>query len=371
MKTILDQQELEIKTHGEASVDTKSALEKMEERMDSLETKNNTPGAGPLSQKEDQKNMEAKDMYKRWLKNGEKGLTPEEQKLMTVTDNTTGGYFAMPEILSNEIIRDIVEYDPIRTVARIRQTSKRAVKIRTKTAHITGGAWVGEVSSRTDLGNFTFGMVEVPVHELAGYVDISNQDLTDPDFDLEAELRMELSEQFGVTEGEAFITGNGVNKPEGILTTGANAITGVANGHATDLQADALIDTYYIPKPSYADKGTWLLNRNTLKVVRKLKDGNGNYIWTPNISIAKPPTILERPYVECMTMPDIAAGAYPIVFGDIKKLYIIIDRITINTLRDPYTQATTGTTRFFAYKRVGGQITQKEAAYKLKIAETL
>ncbi len=374
MKELLSKQEEEIKKYGETSVETKSALEKIEGRMDELETKQNTPPAAAalnIKEAKELKDNEMRKAFEGWVRKGEKGISPEHLKLMTVSDDTTGGYLCMPETLAGELIQDIVEYDPIRTVARIRQTSARSVKIRKKTGHITGGAWVGEVGSRTDLGNFTFGMIEVPVHEIAGYVDISNQDLADPDFNLEAELRLELSEQFGYTEGGAFLTGNGVNKPEGMLTTGINELGKAANGHASELQADGLIEIYYKLKSAYAANANWLLNRNTLKTVRKMKDGNGNYLWTPNLSIAKPPTILERPYVECPTMPDVAVNAYPIIFGDIRKLYTIIDRTIIETLRDPYTQAGTGTTRFYAYKRVGGQIVQKEAAYKLKVATTV
>lgn len=277
----------------------------------------------------------------------------------------------MPETLAGEMIKDIVEYSPVRGVARVRSTSARSVKIRKKTGNITAAQWVGEIGARSNLTGMTFGMVEVPVHELAGYVDISNQDLADPDFDLEAELRLEYAEQFGVTEGTSFISGTGVNSPEGILTTGVNALTGVAGGHATELQADGLIDLVYTLKTAYVAGSNWLLNRNTLKAVRKLKDGNGNYLWTPALGIAKPSQILEHSYVECPDMPDIGANTYPIVFGDIAKLYMIIDRTIIETIRDPYTQAGTGTTRFYAYKRVGGQIIQKEAAKKLKIATSV
>lgn len=370
MKSVLDTQADEIKKFGESSGETKGVLTKLEQRMDELETKLNRPGAAGEGAKGDEGTTEKKSAFDIFCRKGIDKMSPEHVKLMTVTDDTTGGYLAMPEVLAGELIADIVEFDPIRTVARIRQTSSRSVKIRKKTGRPTGGAWVGEVGSRTDLGNMTFGMIEVPVHEIAGYVDISNQDLNDVDFNLEGELRMELSEQFGVTEGKAFVEGNGVNKPQGLLDS-ESGIGDVANGHATELQVDALIDLFYNLKPQYAANGTWLLNRNSLKAIRKLKDGNGNYVWTPNIGIGKPPSILERPYVECPNMPDIGANTYPILFGDVKKGYIIIDRTVIEMLRDPFTQAGTGTTRFYAYKRVGGQIVQAEAMKKLKIAETV
>jgi len=370
MKSILERQDEEIKTIGEAKQETKDYIDKLNERLDKLEIKLNrpvAPTADPTDPK-DEKKLEVVTAFKKFLRVGKDNLSADELKVMTAVDNTTGGYFCMPDVMAGELIQDIVEYSPLRQHVRKRGTSARSVKIRKKTGHITGGAWVGEIGSRTNLGNPTVGMIEIPVHELAGYVDISNQDLADADYNLEQDLKMEFAEQFGVSEGTAFIEGNGVNKPEGILTTGQNALGIVYNGHADELQADALIDIFYELKSSYANKSSWICNRATLKAIRKLKDGMGNYLWTPNLGINKPPTILERPYIECPDMPDIAANAYPIILCDPKRLYILVDRTVIETLRDPYTQAGTGTTRFYAYKRVGGQIILAEAGKKLKIS---
>lgn len=373
MKVLMGEQDNQIKTFGEANQETKNAVEALNTKISELETKMARPAAAPTDSKEAAivKDLENRKAYGAWMRKGEKGITPEQLKVMTASNDETGGYLCMPETLAGEMIKDIVEYSPVRGVSRVRSTSARSVKIRKKTGNITAAQWVGEIGSRSNLTGMTFGMIEVPVHEMAGYVDISNQDLADPDFDLEAELRLEYAEQFGVAEGTAFISGTGVNSPEGILTTGVNALAGVANGHATELQADGLIDIVYTLKTAYVAGSNWLLNRNTLKAIRKLKDGNGNYIWTPALGTVKPSQILEHGYVECPDMPDIGANTYPIVFGDIKKLYMVIDRTIIETIRDPYTQAGTGTTRFYAYKRVGGQIIQKEAARKLKIATSV
>lgn len=377
MKSTLDQQSEEIKKNGDAFGETKELVTKLEAKLDELELKAKAPAAGGVEGKNaggenDKDKMHAK-AFDVFLRNGYDGIksqfTPEEIKsVMTATDNTTGGFFALPELIENEIIKNIVEWDPIRTVARIRNTSNRSIIIRRKSSNITGGYWTGEVSSRQDIGPFTFDQVEVPVHELTGYVDISRQDLDDSSYDLEAELNEEFSEQFGVTEGSSFIDGNGVNKPLGLLTTKSGfTLQETANGHATELQADGLIDAVYKVKPAYAQAGIWLLNRTTLRQIRKLKDGEDRYIWTPNLDIQKPPTILERPYVECVNMPDIAANAFPIIFGDIRKGYTIADRQGITIMRDEYTQANTATVRFYCYKRVGGHTVQPEAMTKIKM----
>ena len=373
MKGVLDKQELEIKKFGEGTGETKGLIEALEKRLDELEIKAKRPGIGEQAKSEEiELNKKA---FGIWLRRGESGLNIEQKKLllekkvMTTNDDTTGGVFCLPERDTAEILKNIIEYDMLRTVAKVRQTSAKSVILRTKTGNITGGQWVGEIAARSDLGEMNYSSLEVPVHEISGYVDVSLQDLEDPDFSIEQELNSEFAEQFGVTEGLAFISGNGVNKPEGILTTNASReLSASANGHGTDLQPDGLISICYDIKSAYVPNAVWLMNRSTLKAVRKLKDGSGNYLWIPNFNVQQQPTILERPYVECPNMPNVGANTYPIVFGDIKKLYTIIDRVMIQVIRDPYTQASTGTVRFYARKRVGGQIIQKEAARKLKIA---
>ena len=202
-------------------------------------------------------------------------------------------------------------------------------------------------------------------------VDVSEQMMEDSEFNLEEELQLEFSEQFAVTEGAALVNGDGAGKPEGFLQHAdvAETVSGSAGSIAdASGQANGLIDLYHGLKTAYAVNGTWLLNRATLSEVRKLKDGQNNYIWQPGLASGVPNTILGQPYVEVPDMPDVAAGAFPIAFGDLRRGYVIVDRINLSVLRDPFTQATSGNVRFIARRRVGGQVVLAEAIRKLKVS---
>jgi len=356
-----DQREAEIKKYGEALSSTVEKLEKMNSRMDELETKLNRPAQG--ENKEVDPEVERKQAFDQYLRKGIEVLVPEKKALVTY-DDTLGGYLAPGEYV-REIIKGIVEFSPIRSVASIRQTSQRFVELPKKTGSIAA-VWVAETGTRSETTGMKYGLENVPVHEMSAVVDISFADLEDSAFNMEEEIVNECSEQFGVAEGTAFVSGNAIGKPQGILTN--EDIDYTASGDADEITADGLMDIFYDLKSAYANNAVWLLNRQTLKAIRKLKAGDGHYLWQPNIGLGTPPTICERPYIECVDMPDIAANAYPVVLGDFKRGYKIIDRIAISITRDNLTQASSGKCRFTARKRVGGQVVLAEAIRKLKIA---
>ena len=361
-KSAMEQNDLEIKKFGEVSAETKTKVDRINARMDEIETKmNRLPIIGQTNAQEF--SNQKKEIFLNWCRKG--AITPEEQKALSVSDDTTGGYLATDEFVK-EIIKNVVEYSPVRSIAKVRTTSNRSVKIPKRTGTFSA-QWVAETGTRSETTGLAYGLWEIPNHEMYALVDISQQDLEDSEFDLEAELRAEFAEQFGVAEGTAFVTGNGVGKPEGITMNSDVSYT--AGGKASTLEsADALIDLFFALKAVYANNGTWGMNRTTLGVVRKLKDGMGQYIWQPSYQSAEAPTILGRPYIDIPDMANIAANAYPVFFGDIRKAYTIVDRVAISIQRDPYTQATSGNVRFIARKRVGGQIVLAEAVRLLKIA---
>jgi len=360
-KKVNDQRESEIKKYGEALSETSEKLEKMNARMDELETKLNRPSQG--ENKEADPEVGRKQAFDQYLRKGIEVLVPEKKALVTY-DDTLGGYLAPGEYV-REIIKGITEFSPIRTVASVRQTSQRFVEIPKKTGSLSA-VWVAETGTRSETPGMKYGLEIVPVHEMSAVVDISFADLEDSAYNMEEEIVNECSEQFGVAEGTAFVSGNAIGKPQGILTN--EDIDYTASGDADEITADGLMDIFYDLKSAYANNAVWLLNRQTLKAIRKLKAGDGHYLWQPNIGLGTPPTICERPYIECVDMPDIAANAYPIVLGDFKRGYKIIDRIAISITRDNLTQASSGKCRFTARKRVGGQVVLAEAIRKLKIA---
>jgi len=186
-------------------------------------------------------------------------------------------------------------------------------------------------------------------------------------FDIQAEMQMEFSEQFAVKEGAEFVNGTGAsNQAEGFLTS-SQLVTTNYSGSAAAITADGMISLFYTGlKTAYAKNANWVMNRQVLGSVRKLKDGEGDYIWQPGIQGNVPNTILGAPYVELPDMPLEGAGLYPIAVGDFFRGYRVVDRILISVLRDPYTQSGSGQILFRARKRVGGAVTLGEAIAKMQ-----
>lgn len=290
-----------------------------------------------------------------------------EAKALNVSSDVAGGYLAPTEYV-REIIKGVTEISPARALVRVRQTANKSIQIPKRTGQFAA-QWVSEQGQKSETTGLAYGLEELPVHELFALIDMSNQMLEDTAFDMEAEIRNEASEQFAVAEGAAVVSGSGVGKPEGILTNASvgETISGSAATIAdADGQANGLITLFHALKTAYSRNASWALNRVTLGSVRKLKDADKNYIWMPGLANGIPNTILGASYVEMPDMPNEGAGAFPIAFGDFRRAYTLVDRISMEMLRDPYTQATGGNIRFIFRRRLGGQVVLAEAIRKLK-----
>jgi HK97 family phage major capsid protein len=361
----------------------KNALEKVNARLDQIEAQSKArPGSAIAEETRAIEVSGKKRAAVQYIRKGFKGVKPEdrpflvmaeapeavETKALSVADDTAGGYFVLPEVITNEIIKNVVQYSPIRQFARVRTTSMQSVKIPVRTSP-TAAAWTGETSTRTASTSPAFGMKEISTHEMYALLLFSRQLLEDSVFDIEAELRAEISEQFAVLEAAAFVNGDGNGKPMGILTDAnvlANQVTGY--GGASITSADKLITMAHALKSPYVPNARWYLNRATLGIIRGLKDSQNRYIWEPALPNNNPATIIGSPYTECVDMPDVAANALPIVYGDLGRAYSIVDRTAIAVQRLEETYATTGQLGLLAYKRVGGQVVLSEAIRVLKMA---
>lgn len=355
---------------------TQDEAKEAKERADDLEKRFNRPGAGGVDRAENLKkgvNTWARAVIDANTK-GVINLSPDQQKAldavatemkaMSVSNDTTGGYLAPSEYV-REIIKGVTEMSPARSLARIRTTGSKSVMIPKRTGQFAARR-VGETETRTETDGLRFGMIEINAPEMYAIIDISTQNLEDTVFDLEAEISGEATEQFAVREGIEFVSGTGVGQMEGILV---NADVGTVNsGHATLITGDGLINLKYGVKTAYARNGTFVLNRTVLGSVRKLKNGNGDYIWQPGLANGRPNTIDGDPYIETPDMPNEAAGAKPVAYGDFRRAYTMVDRIAMTLLRDPFTQATEGMIRFHFRRRVGGQVVLPEAIKTMTIA---
>jgi len=294
------------------------------------------------------------------------------------TDSNPDGGFLIPRTVEKEIARIARDATPMRSLARVVTTDTssyiKCVSLNGPTAN-----WVSEKETRNQTQGLKLSQLEFVAHELQAMPAVTQTLLDDSFADVAAELSIEIATAFSEMEDTSFFLGDGVKKPMGFLSS-----TKVANGSwqwgklgytksgvaaaltdETHNGVDALYDLYYSLKASYRANGTWIMNSSTANVVSKLKDGNDNYLWQPSIQLGAPPTLLGRPVVTDENMPAIGSGEFPVAFGDFERGYLIVDRIGIRTLRDPY--STKPYVLFYTTKRVGGGVQDYAAIKLLKI----
>lgn len=334
----------------------------LNDRLDAEEAKSKRPGGGDDTKSVDEElQIKAFDIY---IRKGKEALNSEEVKALTSSNDPQGGYLAPAQFIA-ELDRNVVLFSPVRSVARVMSTGAGVVELPKRTGTMTG-SWVGEIEDRPETAP-SFGQNSYPVQEIAAYVDVSNALLEDSAFNIDELLAFEFGEEFGAKEGTAFVTGDGNKKPIGFMSDPNVGFT--VSGHASQVTADGVIDAYHALKSPYRPNAVWGMNSTTMGAIRKLKDTTNNYLLaTAGISGAPASTLLGRPVLEFPDMPDVGAGNFPIVFGDFRAGYRIFDRIPISILRDPYSQATKGMTRFHGRRRVAGGVAKAEAFRKLKIS---
>ena len=338
----------------------KQAQDGIKEQVDNLETFMKRPNSGFEAKQVD----EGLAAFEAFCRKGLEGLDDVEKKALTVSNDSTGGYLAPPEYV-RELLKTVTEISPVRSIARVRSTGQRSIQVPKRTSQFSA-QWVAEAGTRSETTGYEVGLEELPAHELYALVDISEQNLEDTVFDLESEMQSEFAEQFAKAEGNAFVVGDAVGKPHGFMDH--SGVGHVNSGNASAVTADGLISLVHNIKSDYTRNGTFVFNRATLASIRKLKDTAGQYVFQTGMMLGgnMVNTILGHPYVEATDMPSEGSNTFPVAFGDFRRAYMIVDRVNLAVLRDPFTQATTGNVRYIARKRVGGQVIQKEAINKLK-----
>lgn len=352
-------------TDTPAPVISPEDLKAMQTRLDKLEAKANRPIAANNNHPPAANDNDEMKAFISFARRGVERMEQKDAAALVVATDSQGGYLA-PEAFGAEILKKIVEFSPVRAYAKVTSIVAPEIKLPRKLTG-TAATWVGETADRSQ-SDMTFDQATFTPYELATFVDISNQLLEDNAYNLEGELAADIGESFGKTEASAFISGDGTGKPKGLLTASdvAEVTTGAAATLGTD-PAATIIGMFHSVPSVVAQNGVWLMNRTTLGTLRTLKDESGRFILLDPITAGAPATLLGRPIIEMVDMPDVEADAYPIMFGDMTG-YRIIDRIGLSVLRDPYSQATKGLVRFHARKRVGGDVTNPDRFLKLKVA---
>jgi HK97 family phage major capsid protein len=301
-----------------------------------------------------------------------------EEKALAVGTNSgaDGGYLVPPETEAavNSALKAI---SPMRAISGIRQVSGSVYNRPFATTGV-GTGWTAETASRTQTTTPTLANLQFPTMELYAMPAASQSLLDDTIVNIDEWLAEEVRIAFAEQEGSAFVTGDGSNKPKGFLAydTVANAswawgkigfvTSGAAGAFPASNPGDKILDLVYAAKAPYRANGTFMMSRATVSAVRKLKDGQGNYLWQPANAPGEWPSLLGYPVAESEDMPDIAADAFGIAFGDFSRGYLIVDRAGIRVLRDPYSAKPY--VLFYTTKRVGGGVQDFDAIKLLKFS---
>lgn len=281
---------------------------------------------------------------------------------LNIGENSEGGYL-VPDEFERTIVDGLQENNVVRRIANIIRTSSGTLKIPTVATHGTA-SWTDESGAITPSYD-SFGQATLTSHKMATTMKVTSELLNDSAFNVQSYIAKEFGRRFGVLEEAGFISGDGDGKPTGFLDSTSGAATGVTTAAATAITADELIDLFYSLKSPYRRKAVWLVNDATLAIIRKLKDGAGNYLWTPSIQAGQPDRVLGCPIYTSPSMPKATAGLQSAVLGDF-SYYWIADRVgrTFKRLDELY--AINDEVGFVATQRVDGKLLLKEALTVLK-----
>ena len=338
-----------------------SRLEKLEEMDRELSKPVNTPiTAKPETNKVDQKTGKASKNYNdAFWKQARNGgyMNIEVKNALEEGVDSEGGYL-VPDEFEHTLIDALTEENIFRKNAHVFTTSSGSHKIPIVATKGTA-SWIDEEGAVPESDD-SFGQVSIEAHKVGTLIKVSEELLNDSAFNLEAYFTTEFARRINDKEEDAFFNGNGTGKPTGIFNATGGAQTGVTTGSSTTITADEIIDLFYSLKAPYRKKAIWVLNDTTVKIIRKLKDGTGNYLWQPSLTAGSPDTILGRPVYTSQFVPEVAAGNKTVAFGDF-SYYWIGDRqgITFRRLNEKY--ADTCQVGFLATKRLDGKLVLPEA----------
>lgn len=313
-----------------------------------------------------------RDGYKAWEQGFDTYLRQDdravETKALSVGSNPDGGYL-VPTAISNRIIQTIRETSPMRELATIETIGTDSIEISIDINDLDAG-WVGEEQDRAETSTPQVGVQKIAVHELYAKPKATQKVLEDAAINVEAWLAGKIADKFARTEATAFISGNGVGRPRGILSyaagSGREKLPQIVSGNATLVTADSIVGLPYELKSAYLGNASWLMKRSTVQAVMLLKDGQGQYLWRPGLVAGQPSTLGGYAVRMADDMPIVGAGNLPIAFGDFRRGYTIVDRLGIVTLRDPYSAKPF--VEFYSRKRVGGAVTDFDAIVLMKVA---
>lgn len=355
-------------------------LSELQEKQSTIQAAMERVAANDNDKKGDAEARLAKEAFEAYLHAGADAskLSVEHQKALS-TDNLANGGYLVPVQQLGIINGRIFETSPMRQVANVITTSNKSIEVILDDDEAAGG-WAGEGDTPSETGTPQLGRLEIVAKKLYAYPKATNEMLADATVDMEAWLTGKVSDKFARLENTAFVTGNGVNAPRGILTYTAgtstyarNTIEQVANGSTTGVTEAGLISLMGSLKEDYQNGASFLMKRATF--VEYLKVAGTTMFRFLNLQPQSGPqgpvlggslTLMEKVVRLADDMPVIANNALPVAYGNFSRGYTIVDRKGISVLRDPFTSP--GITKFYAEKRTGGGVTNFEAIKLLKMS---
>ncbi len=337
------------------------------EKQAILDAELNAPMANPLTGKPSTPKLEGKtgrasDEYRKAFWNAMRtrageGLDPTVKNALKIGTDSEGGYL-VPDEFEKTLVDALEEENIFRRLAKVITTASGDRKIPVVASKGTA-SWIDEEGAIPESDD-SFGQVSIGAYKLGTMIKVSEELLNDSVFQLEPYISREFARRIGNKEEEAFFIGDGSGKPTGILAATGGAQLGVTTAGATAITLDEVLDLFYSLKAPYRNKSVFIMNDSTVKAIRKLKDGQGQYLWQPSIQAGTPDTILNRPLYTSSYVPAIEAGAKTIAFGDF-SYYWVADRQgrVFKRLNELY--AVTGQVGFVATQRVDGKLILPEA----------
>lgn len=358
----------------------KSKLQDQEERLTMLDRKSHTFGRAvtrPALSATQEVDMSHKSAFVTYVRNGEedalRGIELEGKSMSTAV-NGDGGYLVDPQ--TSDVINSVLKSTAsIRSIANVVNVEATSYDVLIDTTDL-GSGWVTESGSMAETATPTIDRISIPLFELSALPKASQRLLDDSAFDIESWLAGRIADKFAGAEASAFINGDGVDKPTGILNhtqvdndswawgSLGYVPTGTDGAFDPADPADAIVELVYSLGAQYRANGTFVMNSKTAGAVRKLKDADGRFLWSDGLAAGEPARLMGYPVLIAEDMPDIASDAAAIAFGDFAAGYTVAERPDVRILRDPFSAKPH--VLFYATKRVGGDVSDFAAIKLLK-----
>ncbi|MCO6386357.1 phage major capsid protein [Aliihoeflea sp. 40Bstr573] len=345
-----------------------SSISELQAAVDQANTKLASMSLGASGDGGEVRDREYTDAFRAHFRKG------DVQAALNKGADDEGGYLA-PVEWDRTITSELIQISPMRQIAQVQNISTAGFT-RLLADRGTGSGWVGETAARPQTTTPKFSPLTFRPGEIYANPAATQQLLDDAEINLEQWMAGEVQTEFAYQEGLAFVAADGVNKPRGFLTYidgGASDdihpwgnIPVIDAAAVAAINPDEILDMIYDLPSEYTANARFTMNRSTQGSIRKLKDGQGNYLWQPTMVAGQPSTLAGYPVTEMPAMPDVAAAAIPIAFGDFRRGYLIVDRIGVRVLRDPYTNKPY--VHFYTTKRVGGGVQDPTVIRLLRMA---